>query len=69
MIISLRKALGTKIIGMTGKAVSVYQGAPVPNPDFGGVSENYFVYIIKMADQYIDYYQAKAFDCWFDAEK
>lgn len=69
MIISLRKALGTKIIGLTGKAVSVYQGAPVPNPDFGGISENYFVYIMKMTDQYIDYYQAKAFDSWFDAEK
>lgn len=46
--------------------MAVYQGAAVPSPDSGGQPFNYFVPIINLADQYIDFYQPQAYNNWYD---
>ena len=66
MIINLKKNIGNKLLIVSPECVAVYQGAPVPNPDDGGQAFNYFVPIIRLADQYIDYYQPQAYNNWYD---
>ncbi len=46
--------------------MAIYQGSPVPNPDYGGQPFNYFVPIINLADSSIDYYQPQAYNNWYD---
>jgi chitinase len=67
-IISLKKALGNKLIIVSPEDVTVYQGSTVPNPDVGGNPFNYFVPIINLADSSIDYYQPQAYNNWYDGE-
>lgn len=65
MIINLKQAM-KKLIIVSPECVAVYQGAPVPNPDFGGQPFNYFVPIIQLADSSIDFYQPQAYNNWYD---
>lgn len=67
-IIDLKKALGTKLIIVSPEDVAIYQGTTVPSPDAGGNCFNYFVPIVDLADQYIDYYQPQAYNNWYDGE-
>lgn len=67
-IITLKKALGTKLIIVSPEDVAVYQGTSVPNADVGGQAFNYFVPIINLADFAIDYYQPQAYNNWYDGE-
>lgn len=38
----------------------------VPDPDTGSGYYNYFVPIINLTDQYIDYYQPQAYNDWYE---
>jgi chitinase len=58
--------LGRKVLIVSPEDVAVYQGAAVPSPDTGGQPFNYFVPIINLADQYIDFYQPQAYNNWYD---
>jgi len=69
MIIELKKKLialgGTKIVTVAPECVTVYQAMGVPNADTGAGYYNYFVPIINIADDYIDYYQPQAYNNWY----
>jgi chitinase len=67
-IISLKAALGGKLIIVSPEDVAVYQGTTVPDADTGGVAFNYFVPIINLADAAIDFYQPQAYNNWYDGE-
>lgn len=67
-IIQLKAALGSKLIIVSPEDVAVYQGTTVPDADVGGNAFNYFVPIINLADQAIDYYQPQAYNNWYDGE-
>jgi chitinase len=69
MIIELKTQLmktGKKYVIVSPEDVTVYQGTPVPNPDQAGQPFNYFVPIIQLADNYIDFYQPQAYNNWYD---
>jgi len=57
---------GKKYVIVSPEDVAVYQGTSVPNPDQGGQPFNYFVPIIQLADNYIDFYQPQAYNNWYD---
>jgi chitinase len=64
-IISLKAALGGKLIIVSPEDVTVYQGTSAPGPDTGGMPFNYFVPIINLADAAIDFYQPQAYNNWY----
>lgn len=69
MINELRVALnklGKKLIIVSPEDVAIYQGSPVPDPTKGGNPFNYFVPIVKLAGNSIDYYQPQAYNNWYD---
>lgn len=46
--------------------MAVYQGVPDYSPDTAGQAYNYFVNVIRLADQAIDLYQPQAYNNWYD---
>lgn len=69
MIIKLKQSLNTlghKILVVSPEDVTIYQGVQVPGPDAGGQPWNYFVPIVQLADDYIDFYQPQAYNNWYD---
>lgn len=58
--------LGRKQVIVSPEDVAIYQGAAVPSPDAGGQPFNYFVHIVNLADEYIDFYQPQAYNNWYD---
>jgi chitinase len=48
------------------ECVAVYQGVPDYSPDTAGQAYNYFVNIIRLADDVIDIYQPQAYNNWYD---
>jgi hypothetical protein len=66
LIINLKKSIGSRLLIVSPECVTVYQGTTVPSPDVGGQPFNYFVPIIRLADDYIDLYQPQAYNNWYD---
>lgn len=67
MILALRTALGpNKLIIVSPEDVTVMQEFGVPDPDSVSGYYNYFVNIIKLADQAISYYQPQAYNNWYE---
>ena len=67
MIIKMREAIGTqKMIIVSPECVTVYQGVQDYGPDTPGQAFNYFVNIIRLADDAIDLYQPQAYNNWYD---
>ena len=67
MIIDMRKAIGTdKLLIVSPECVTVYQGIADYGPDTPGQAWNYFVNIIRLADDAIDLYQPQAYNNWYD---
>lgn len=66
MIIQLKKALIGKLLIVSPECVAVYQGVADYSPDTAGQAYNYFVNIIRLADDSIDYYQPQAYNNWYD---
>jgi len=71
MICALRAkldALGTgkKLITASPECVVIYQAMGVPDADTGSGYNNYFVPIVKLADQCIDFYQPQAYNNWYE---
>ena len=68
-IIDLKAELskkGKKLLIVSPEDVTIYQGTAVPGPDSPGQPFNYFVPIVTLADQAIDYYQPQAYNNWYD---
>jgi chitinase len=65
MIISLKKAIGSRLLIVSPEDVTVYQGTTVPSADTPGQPFNYFVPIINLADSSIDYYQPQVYNNWY----
>lgn len=65
----LRAAIGSsKLIIVSPEDVTVIQTVSyVPSPDAAGQPWNYFVPIINLADQYIDFYQPQAYNNGYDS--
>lgn len=63
---SLNQKVGKNILVVSPEDVAIYQGAVVPSPDTGGQPFNYFVPIVQLADDYIDFYQPQAYNNWYD---
>ena len=63
---SLNQKVGKNILVVSPEDVAIYQGAVVPSPDAGGQPFNYFVPIVKLADDSIDFYQPQAYNNWYD---
>ncbi len=61
----MKKAIGNKLLIVSPEDVTVYQATSVPSADTGGQAFNYFVPIINLADDYIDYYQPQAYNNWY----
>ena len=69
MIIKLKQSLNTlghKLLIVSPEDVTIYQGSQVPGPDAAGQPFNYFVPIVQLADDYIDFYQPQAYNNWYD---
>jgi chitinase len=56
-----------KQIVVSPENVAVYQGTGVPSATVGGNAWNYFVPIINLCDDAIDYYQIQAYNNWYGA--
>ena len=54
------------MIIVSPECVAVYQGVADYGPDTAGQAYNYFVNIIRLADQAIDLYQPQAYNNWYD---
>lgn len=67
-IIQLKTALNGKLVVVSPEDVAIYQGTSVPSADTGGNCFNYFVPIVDLAGNYIDYYQPQAYNNWYDGE-
>ncbi len=65
-IIQLKTALGSKLLVVSPECVTVYQGVADYSADTAGQAYNYFVNIIRLADDYIDLYQPQAYNNWYD---
>lgn len=65
-IIQLKTALGNKLLIVSPECVAVYQGVADYTADTAGQAYNYFVNIIRLADDYIDFYQPQAYNNWYD---
>ena len=65
-IIQLKKALGSKLLIVSPECVAVYQGVADYSADTAGQAYNYFVNVIRLADDYIDFYQPQAYNNWYD---
>lgn len=64
----LRSAIGNKLIVVSPEDVAVIQTVSyVPAPNAGGQPWNYFVPIINLGDQYIDFYQPQAYNNGYDS--
>jgi len=65
----LRDAIGpNKLIIVSPEDVAVIQSVSfVPTPDTPGQPWNYFVPIVNLADQYIDFYQPQAYNNGYDS--
>lgn len=63
---SLNELRNNKLLTITAQCGTVYQGVSVPDPTLPNQYYNHLVYIIKTADAYIDYYQVKAYDDWYE---
>lgn len=64
----LRTAIGNKLIVVSPEDVAVIQTVSyVPAPNAGGQPWNYFVPIINLGDQYIDFYQPQAYNNGYDS--
>lgn len=55
-----------KVLSITAQCGTVYQGVSVPDPSLPNQYYNHLVYIINTADAYIDFYQVKAYDDWYE---
>lgn len=70
MIKNLKTALlnlgPNKLLTTAPECVAIYQGMGVPDADTGSGYYNYFVHIVKQADQYIDYYMPQAYNNWYE---
>jgi chitinase len=67
-IISLRQAIGNKLIIVSPEDVAVIQTVGyVPTPDAAGQPWNYFVPIVNLADAAIDFYQPQAYNNGYDS--
>lgn len=67
MILDMRKAIGSdKVIVVSPECVTVYQGVADYGPDTPGQAFNYFVNVIRLADDAIDLYQPQAYNNWYD---
>jgi chitinase len=56
-----------KQIVVSPECVTVYQGTGVSDASVGGNAWNYFVHIINLADDAIDFYQVQAYNNWYGA--
>jgi len=65
-IIQLKAAIGDKLLVVSPECVAVYQGVADYDADTAGQAYNYFVNIIRLADESIDYYQPQAYNNWYD---
>lgn len=70
MIIQLKTDLmalgGKKYVTASPECVCVFQSMGVPDADSGAGYYNYFVPIIDLADDYIDYYQPQAYNNYYE---
>jgi chitinase len=67
MILQLRATIGKeKLLIVSPECVAVYQGVADYSPDVAGQAYNYFVNIIRLADEAIDLYQPQAYNNWYD---
>ena len=67
MILQMREAIGKqKMLIVSPECVTVYQGVPDYSADTPGQAYNYFVNVIRLADQAIDLYQPQAYNNWYD---
>ena len=63
---ALNQKVGKNVLVVSPEDVAIYQGAVIPSPDAGGQPFNYFVPIVQLADDSIDFYQPQAYNNWYD---
>ena len=70
-MIKLKQAMtnlgqGQKLLTTAPECVVIYQAMGVPDADTGSGYYNYFVNIVKQADDYIDFYMPQAYNNWYE---